>query len=317
MTVSRITYIEQPCKAALNRVEGMPFKWALNPYRGCAHACRYCYARITHTYLDLNAGDDFDNRIFVKVNLPAVLRRELRSPSWRRELVAVGTATDPYQPAEVRYLLTRDALAAFVEAANPFSITTKSTLVTRDLDLLQDATRLTRCSVYVSVGTLDETVWKRIEPGTPHPRKRLEAMAQLVTAGVRAGVLMAPILPGLTDRDDLMDELAAEAAAHGAQFLSAIPLRLMEGARECYLDALVEHYPERLGPTLAMYRSVNAPTSYRRQLEGRLDALRERYGLVPREDPAEHPRPQATALARHPLRPPPSEDSARQITFGL
>lgn len=326
-----VEYIEQTCRSAINRVPGgaLPFRWTLNPYRGCAHACRYCYARRTHTYLDMDYADGFDRKIVVKVNLPQVLRRELSARAWRRELVAVGTATDPYQGAEVRYMLTRHALQAFCDFANPFSVTTKSPLVTRDLDLLRDAARGAGCTVYFSVGTLDEEVWRRVEPGAPHPRKRLEAMAKLVSAGVRAGVLMAPILPGLTDGDQEMEELVSAAAAHGAQFVSPIVLRLMEGARECYLPVVAERFPAAYERTLAMYPAVDAPRAYRRRVEQRVRELRQRHGLREQEDcaaPAPHrpgaatrPRegPPGSAPPRHPLRPPPRSGGACQTTLGL
>ena len=197
--MARVQYIEVQCKSALNRVRGMPFKWSLNTYRGCAHACHYCYARASHTYYGLNAGEDFETKIYVKVNVADVLRRELARPSWLGEQVALGTITDCYQPAEGRFRVTRGVLEALLERRNPISMVTKSTLVLRDLDLLAELARVAHVRVYFTVTTMDPALWRVVEPGTPPPWKRLHVMRLLLQAGVPAGVLMAPILPGLTD----------------------------------------------------------------------------------------------------------------------
>ncbi|HET7601893.1 MAG TPA: radical SAM protein, partial [Gemmatimonadales bacterium] len=194
----KAVYIDAPCKSALNRVAGMPFRWSLNPYRGCLHGCHYCYARATHAYLGMNADDDFSTRIQVKSNMPEVLRQELRRPSWQRERVALGTATDAYQPCEGRYRLTRRLLAALRDYQTPVSVVTKSTLILRDLDLLVELARLPGTRVNVSITALDPALWKRLEPGTPPPQRRLEVMRRLAAAGVPCGVFMAPVLPGLT-----------------------------------------------------------------------------------------------------------------------
>ena len=192
------TYQEVKCRSALNHVEGMPFAWTLNPYRGCTHGCHYCFARRYHRQFELNAGDQFASIILVKTNFVGVLARELSRPAWTRELVALGTATDPYQPIEGRYKLTRGAIVELAAAKTPVSIVTKGPMVVRDADVLLEATKAARCTVCISVPSVDEDAWRRLEPGTAHPLQRLRAVRTLTQAGVRAGVLMAPIVPGIT-----------------------------------------------------------------------------------------------------------------------
>src|SRR5919108_2526961 len=193
-----IRFHEIRAKSAINRVpkqSRMPFPYTINPYRGCSHSCTYCFARPTHTYLDLNAGRDFESKIVVKVNAPEVLRRELAAKRWKGEHIAMGTNTDPYQRAEGRYRLMRGILGALVDHRNPFSVLTKSTLILRDLDLLLEGARWADVGTALSIGTLDEEAWRRSEPGTPHPRKRMEAVAALNDAGIPCGGVGAPILP--------------------------------------------------------------------------------------------------------------------------
>src|SRR5215212_10279828 len=232
--VSKTHYIETPCKTALNRVSGMPFRWSLNPYRGCVHGCRYCYARATHPYLGLNADEDFETKIVVKTNMPDLLRQELRKPSWTRERVAIGTATDAYQPCEGRYRLTRRCLEALRDAVTPVSVVTKSTLILRDLDLLAELAQGPGAIVYFTITTLEEPLWRLIEPGTPPPLKRLEVMQRLSNAGVPCGVFLAPILPGVTDSAESIDEVAAAAKAHGAASFGSAVLRLAPQVKEHY-----------------------------------------------------------------------------------
>src|SRR5215207_2996176 len=214
--MTRAEYREMPCKSALNRVSGMPFRWSLNPYRGCVHGCHYCYARASHPYLGLNAGEDFATKIMVKTNMPDVLERELARPGWRRERVAIGTATDAYQPCEGRYQVTRRCLEALRDAHTPVSIVTKSTLVLRDLDLLKQLAVLPGTQVNFTITTLDLTLWRLIEPGTPPPAQRLAVMRRLTDAGVACSVFIAPILPGLTDSEQSIASVAAAAREHGA-----------------------------------------------------------------------------------------------------
>src|SRR5215203_784290 len=189
-------YQEIQCRSALNAVKGMPFSWTLNPYRGCTHACEYCFARRYQTQLELGAGDEFSTMIFVKVNFVEVLRRELDRPTWTRELAALGTATDPYQPIEGHYKLTRGTLEALAVGRTPVGLLTKGPMIVRDIDVLQDVFRVTSgSSVCISVPTVDEAAWRALEPGTAHPMQRLRAVKALVDAGLDAGVLMAPLVP--------------------------------------------------------------------------------------------------------------------------
>jgi DNA repair photolyase len=240
----RAQYREEPCKAALNRVKGMPFNWSLNPYMGCVHRCTFCYVRA----FELRADRPFDSRygtsIRVKVNVAEVLRRELARPSWRREGVAIGAATDPYQPAEGRYRLTRACLEALGEASNPFSLITRGPLIVRDVDVLAEAARRAEVSVTFSIPTLDDEVWRRTEPGTAPPRQRLRALSRLVDAGIRASVGRAPILPGISDKPELLADVVRAAREAGACAVWANTLYLKPGTREHYLDCLARDWPE-------------------------------------------------------------------------
>src|ERR1700751_2107806 len=215
-TGMRSEYREEPCRSALNRVRGMPFGWSLNPYMGCAHRCTFCDARASEPRADRPWDDRYGSSIRVKTNVAEVLRRELARPSWEPDAVAVGAATDPYQPAEGRYRLTRGCIEAFAEAANPFSIITRGPLIVRDVDVLAEAARRARVSVTFSVPTLDEEIWRRTEPRTSPPRQRLRGLSRLLQVGVSASVGMAPILPGLSDRRELLDEGVREGRAAGA-----------------------------------------------------------------------------------------------------
>ncbi|WP_324715862.1 radical SAM protein [Carboxydochorda subterranea] len=265
----RIQVVPMPTVRAINPVRGMPFRWSFNPYRGCSHACRYCYARRTHEYLGYNAGDDFDRVILAKLDAPERLRAELSQPSWRRDRIAVGTATDPYQPVEGRLRLTRRAIEVFVERANPISLVTKSTLVMRDRDLLALLSRRAPGTVvWVSVTTLDRSLARSVEPGAPPPHQRLRAVRELARAGVPAGVLIAPVLPGLTDSEQQIEELVRVAAEAGACDVAVHPLRLCEGARDVYRAWLLGYVPrlEHLYDRLYPGGSVNVAASYHASL---------------------------------------------------
>ncbi|MDQ2981577.1 MAG: radical SAM protein [Actinomycetota bacterium] len=206
----RVEYREEPCKVALNRVKGMGFTWSLNPYMGCVHQCTFCYVRAFELRADRPYDDRYGRSIRVKTNVVEVLRAQLARASWQREPVAIGAATDPYQPAEGRYSLTRGCVEALGEASSPFSIITRGPLIVRDVDVLAEAALRAKVSVTFSVPTLDDEVWRKTEPGTAHPRQRLRALKTLVDAGVRASVGMAPLLPGISDRPELIEQVVRE-----------------------------------------------------------------------------------------------------------
>ena len=244
--LSGLEFLPVTARKILNPVppaSRMPFRWTINVYRGCSHACTYCFARPTHEYLGLNIGEDFDRKIVVKINAVEKLRAELRDPRWAGESVAMGTNTDPYQRAEGKYRLTRGVVEALGEHANPFSILTKSALVLRDRDLLVDAASRADVTVNFSIATLDERVWRATEPGTPHPRRRIEAMRTLAAAGIRTGALIAPVLPGLSDGADQLAEVAAAVRGAGGRVLSVMPLHLRPGVREHFLAWLAGFDP--------------------------------------------------------------------------
>src|SRR5829696_8935116 len=245
--MARAQYLEEECKNAVNRVHEssrVPFRWTVNPYRGCTHSCHYCFARAFHAYLDMGVGEDFSSKIVVKTNVVEVLRRELASPRWSGEPVAMGTATDPYQHCEGRYRLTRGVVQALADFGNPMSMLTKSTMIVRDLDLFRRLAATTEVSVAMSVGTLDEEVRKVVEPGTPPGRRRLEILGRFAEAGVRTSILVAPVLPGLTDDDEHLDEVLAEAARVGIDHAAVIPLHVRQGIRDHFVPWLRRAYPE-------------------------------------------------------------------------
>jgi DNA repair photolyase len=242
----RAEYREEPCRSALNRVRGMPFNWSLNPYMGCVHQCTFCYVRAFERRADRPSDDGYGRTIRVKTNVAEVLRRELARASWAYESVVVGAATDPYQPGEGRYRLTRACLEAFAEASNPFGIITRGPLIVRDVDVLVDAAARADVSVTFSVPTLDETVWRTTEPGTAPPRQRLRALSRLVDAGVKASVGMAPILPGLSDRPEQLAEVVRAAREAGACAIWMNILNLRPGTREHFLEHLARDWPEQL-----------------------------------------------------------------------
>jgi DNA repair photolyase len=276
----RAEYREEPCRNALNRVRGMPFAWSLNPYMGCAHRCTFCYVRAFEARADRPSDDRYGASIRVKTNVADVLRRELARPSWQREPVAVGAATDPYQPAEGRYRLTRACIEAFAGAASPFSIITRGPLIVRDVDVLVEAARRADVSVTFSVPTLDHEIWRRTEPGTAPPRQRLRALSRLVEAGIDARVGMAPILPGLSDRPELLAEVVREARAAGATGIWANLLYLRPGTREHFLAALDRDWPELLPEYERLYRrSAYLPRRETDPVRERVRALARSHGV--------------------------------------
>ena len=269
------------CKSLLNRINapGFPFRWTLNPYRGCRHACRYCYARSTHEFWGMNAGSDFDQRVFAKVNAPEVLRGELRRPKWLGETIAIGTASDPYEPAEAQYGITRRVLQLLAEFQNPVSITTKGVLVRRDVDVLRELHRVADVRVNFSVGSLDEAVWPRTEPGAPKPMARLEAMQFLVESGIPAGVMMAPLLPGISDGSESIESVVSAAASHRACYLSANLLFLKPGSKEWFMPLIRESYPHLTPGYTKLYRKTYAPQEYTRQVLSLVDEARHKWNL--------------------------------------
>jgi DNA repair photolyase len=270
-----ITFIESEAKSIINRVPGnyLPFDWTINAYRGCSHACVYCFARPTHTYLDMNAGRDFETKIVVKVNAPEVLRRELAAKRWKGDHIAMGTNTDPYQRAEGRYRLMRGILEALADHRNPFSILTKGTLILRDVDLLVRAAEHASVSAAFSIGTLDDAVWRETEPGTPHPKARIEAIRTLTEAGIPTGVLMAPVLPGLSDRPEQLRAVVEAALDAGATHVSPILLHLRPGVREEFLPWLEREHPDLVPRYLEMYRHPYGPKAERDALGGTVASM--------------------------------------------
>jgi DNA repair photolyase len=241
-----VEYREEPCRSALNRVQGMGFGWSLNPYMGCVHRCTFCYVRAFEQRADRPSDDRYGTSIRVKTNVAEVLRRELARPSWEREIVAIGAATDPYQPAEGRYKLTRACLEVLGDAANPFRIITRGPMIVRDIDVLARAAARAGVAVTFSVPTLDREIWQRTEPGTAPPHQRLRALKQLVDAGIETNVGMAPILPGLTDKPELLAEVVSAAREAGATGVWANLLYLKPGTKEHFLAALERDWPELL-----------------------------------------------------------------------
>ena len=276
-------YQEVRCRSALNPVKGMPFEWTLNPYRGCTHACHYCYARRYHTQFELGADDEFASIIFVKTNFVEVLRRELQKPSWQGEYIAVGTATDCYQPIEGHYKLTRGSLEALCEYRNPAGIVTKGPMIVRDKDVLADLSARAGCSVYISVPCVDEDVWRRLEPGTAHPMQRLRAVRALVDAGVRAGVLMNPIVPGVSSKPALLERTMQAIADHGARFVGCNVMFLEGGTRDHFMRWLAAEYPQLVDGYTNLYARKYAPAAYRKEVQAVVHALRMKYGLNNRD----------------------------------
>jgi DNA repair photolyase len=249
-----VEYREEPCRSALNRVQGMGFKWSLNPYMGCVHRCTFCYVRAFERRADRPSGDRYGRSIRVKTNVAEVLRRELARASWEREIVAIGAATDPYQPAEGRYKLTRACLEVLAEYANPVRIITRGPMIVRDVDVLARLASRASLAVTFSVPTIDHEIWRRTEPGTAPPHQRLRALRMLVDAGIEANVGMAPILPGLSDKPELLADVVRAAREAGATGVWANLLHLQPGTKEHFLTALERDWPELLPRYEELYR---------------------------------------------------------------
>jgi DNA repair photolyase len=275
-------YQEVTCRSALNPVKGMPFNWTLNPYRGCTHGCHYCFARRYQTQFELGPDDEFSSLIFVKVNFVTVLRRELDRPSWTRELVAFGTATDPYQPIEGQYKLTRGALEALLAGRTPVGLVTKGPMIVRDADVLAALGSRIGCTVYMSVPTVDEEVWSALEPGTAHPLQRLRAVRQLREAGVNAGVLMAPVVPGFTTQPARLEATVKAIAEHGAAFMGANIMYLKGGTKDHFMRFLAQEYPHMVEGYNRLYAGAYAPSLYITEVRGMIEALQKRYDVARR-----------------------------------
>ena len=293
-----VQYREEPCRSALNRVHGMPFRWSLNPYMGCAHRCTFCYVRAFERRADRPAGEDYGRSVRVKVNVVEVLCRELARPSWRREVVAVGAATDPYQPAEGRYRLTRGCLAALAAARTPFGLITRSPMIVRDIDVLQAAARRAEVDITLSIPTLDEDIRRRTEPGTAPARQRLRALRMLVEAGLDAGVGIAPILPGITDRVENLAAVMRAARDAGATNVWCNLLYLRPGTREHFLEHLARDWPALLPRYERLYRG----RAYLRPADAEpiralVARLREQYGIADRRRQRLEPPPEPEQLS--------------------
>lgn len=281
-----VEFLHVRAKSIINHVpaaSGMPFEWTINTYRGCTHACTYCFARPTHTYLDLDAGRDFERRIVVKINAVERLRSELRSPRWRGDAIALGTNTDPYQRCEGRYRLTRGVLETLTLAGNPFTVLTKGTLVLRDLDVFEQAQARVGTAVNLSIATLDDDVWRATEPGTAPPQRRIDTVADLNRAGIPSGILIAPIIPGLSDDEAGLAAVVRAAVEAGARFVSPIVLHLRPGVRELFLPWLEDLHPDLVERYERLYRRSYAPKAERARITAVVRRLVDRYA------PPDHP----------------------------
>ncbi|TXL87668.1 Rv2578c family radical SAM protein [Streptomyces sp. IB2014 016-6] len=280
-----ITFHEIRARSIVNRVPGasrMPFEWTVNPYRGCSHACVYCFARKTHSYLDLDTGLGFDSQIVVKINAPALLRRQLASRQWQGAHIAMGTNVDCYQRAEGRYRLMPGIISALRDRANPFSILTKGTLILRDLELLREAAQVTDVGVSVSVGFTDQELWRTVEPGTPSPQRRLDAVRALTDSGIGCGVLMAPVIPFLGDSADQLRATVRAIAASGATSVTPLVLHLRPGAREWFMRWLREHHAHLVPRYERLYaEGAYAPKWYQRRITRQVHELADEFGIGP------------------------------------
>src|SRR6266850_5195540 len=292
-----VEYREEPCRSALNRVQGMGFGWSLNPYMGCVHRCTFCYVRAFERRADRPSDDRYGTSIRVKVNVAAVLAAELARPGWKREGVAVGAATDPYQPAEGKYRLTRWCIQAFAAARNPFSIITRGPMIVRDIDVLQHAAPRAEVHVTFSVPTLDADIWRKTEPGTAPPRQRMRALRMLVDAGIDVGVGMAPILPGLSDDPALLVDVVRAARDAGATGVWCDILYLRPGTREHFLEHLARDWPALVPSYLALYRRPYPDRATTEPVKSTVAALKERFAIADRRARPLVPRPAAEQLA--------------------
>jgi DNA repair photolyase len=285
-------YQEVVCRSALNPVKGMPFNWTLNPYRGCTHGCHYCFARRYHVQFEMDSDDEFASVILVKRNFVEVLAHELDRPAWVREHVAFGTATDPYQPIEGHYKLSRRTIEALARGRTPAGIVTKGPMVVRDRDVLADLTRAAGVTVYMSVPTVDEDAWRILEPGTAHPLQRLRAVRELVGAGINAGVLMAPIVPGFSSSRDKLERTIKAIADHGARFVGCNVMYLQDGTRTHFMKFIEREFPAMRPRFEKLYAKKYPPEWYRKEVQGMVRVLQDRYGLSRRKSAEDTPEAQ-------------------------
>jgi DNA repair photolyase len=298
MPASGVEYREEPCRSALNRVRGMPFAWSLNPYMGCVHRCTFCYVRAFERRADRPSDDRYGRSIRVKTNVAAVLRTELARRSWKRETVAIGAATDPYQPAEGRYRLTRACIVELSRASTPLSLITRGPMVVRDADVLAEAAGRAGASVSFSVPTLDDRVWRATEPGTAPPRQRLRALRVLAGAGIDCSVALAPLLPGLSDRPEQLAAVVAAAREAGARGIWAKHLHLQPGTREHFLEALAREWPEELARYERLYGSRSYLPAHETAAATELvRAIAAEHRIVTRARPRPHREPEQLSLA--------------------
>jgi len=279
-------YQEVTCRSALNRVQGMPFDWTLNPYRGCTHGCHYCFARRYHSQFEMNSGDEFASVILVKTNFVEVLAREVDRPSWKRDRAAFGTATDPYQPIEGHYKLTRRAIEVLARARTPIGLITKGPMIVRDIDVLQELSKTAGCTIYISVPSVDDEAWRTLEPGVAPPMQRLRALRELVDAGIHAGVLMAPIVPGFTSSRRKVEATIKAIADHGARFMGCAVMRLQDGTRDHFMKFIADRFPSMLPGMTRLYGRTESPVAYRKEVQSMVRVLQERYGLRRRDEEA-------------------------------
>ena len=310
LRADRARYQEVTCRSALNPVKGMPFSWTLNPYRGCTHGCHYCFARRYQTQFELGPDDEFSSLIFVKVNFAEVLRREVDRPSWTRELVAFGTATDPYQPIEGHYKITRRSLEALIAGRTPIGLVTKGPMVVRDADLLAELGRQGNCTVCMSVPTVNQEAWEALEPGTAPPLQRLRAVRQLRDAGINAGVLMAPTVPGFTTQPARLEATIKAIADHGAGFLGANLLHLKGGTRDHFMKFLKTEWPELADGYERLYPGAYAPKSYTSTVKSLIHSLQEKYALSTRRYGKENDEPPEGGSPHEEEGPPAAEQQA-------
>jgi DNA repair photolyase len=293
-----VDYLEVECKSALNPVKNMGFAWSLNPYTGCEHRCAFCYVRAFEQRADRPSDDRYGRSIRVKINVAAVLRGELSRRSWRKETVVIGAATDPYQPAEGRYRLTRQCLETLRDFSNPSAMITRGPMIVRDIDVLTDLARRADVHITFSIPTVDDDVWRKTEPGTAHPRQRLRAIEKLVTAGIDVGVGMAPILPGLSDRPDRLEAVIKAARAAGATGLWAGMLHLKDGTREHFMSVLAKHWPELVPRYEAAYRArAYLPPAFGRSTMDEVARLRSAHRVSDRRSVILKPPPEPVQLS--------------------